>query len=119
MINWILAGALAAVLAAELTDAWALHHLTQRCRRIQPRSKAEVRLVHWYAEGFDHSRAICGWLQVACLLLTGLSVVFSAHPLIIMASLALTVVAHGERQFSDSLRRRFGRAERRRMAAAR
>jgi hypothetical protein len=60
MIDWIFGGALAAVLGAEMVDAWALAHLTRRCQGIRPKSSAEQRLVRWYAEGFDHSRAICG-----------------------------------------------------------
>lgn len=110
MINWILAGVLAAVLAAELMDAWALHHLTRRCLGLNAKSNDERRLVRWYAEGFEHSRAIASWLRAGCLLLTVLSVALGAHMLLIAASLALTVVAHGEREVSVSLRRRCCRA---------
>ena len=107
MINWIIAGALMAVLMAEVVDAWALHHLAQRCLGVKPKNPAEQRLVRWYAEGFDHSMAVTGWLQVSCLILTLLSVLCGAHPLVILASLLLTIGAHGERRFSARLRRRF------------
>lgn len=107
MINWIIAGALMAVLMAEVVDAWALHHLAQRCLGVKPKNQAERRLVRWYAEGFDHSMAVTAWLQAACLILTLLSVMCGAHPLVILASLILTVGAHGERRFSARLRRRF------------
>lgn len=113
MMDWILAGALAAVLMAEVVDAWALHHLAKRCLGIQPTSAAEVRLVRWYAEGFDHSRAIASWLRVTCLSLTLISVCVAAHPIVIVASVVLALVAHGETRFSAELRRRFYRVERR------
>lgn len=113
MMNWILAGALMAVLLAELVDAWALHHLARRCLGIKPTCSAEVRLVRWYAEGFDHSRAIASWLRFTCIALTLISVAVSAHPIVIVASLILALVAHGESRFSAELRRRFYRIERR------
>lgn len=112
MMNWILAGALAAVLMAEVVDAWALHHLARRCLGIQPTSVAEVRLVRWYAEGFDHSKAIASWLRITCLALTLIAVGVSAHPIVIVSSVILALVAHGETRFSAELRRRFYRVER-------
>lgn len=107
MINWIIAGALAAVLMAELADAWALHQLTRRCIGIQPRSPAEIRLVRWYAEGFDHSIAFTAWLRAGSVVLTLVAATCGAHPLVILASLLLAIAAHGERHFSERLRRRF------------
>lgn len=112
MMDWILAGALTAVLMAEAVDAWALHHLARRCIGIRPTSIAEARLVRWYAEGFDHSKAVAAWLRIACLALTVTSVCVSAHPVLIVASLILALVAHGETRFSTELRRRFYRVER-------
>ncbi|MGQ0528273.1 MAG: hypothetical protein ACT4PG_00350 [Panacagrimonas sp.] len=117
MINWIIAGALMAVLMAELVDAWALHHLARRCLGVQGKTVAEQRLVRWYAEGFDHSIAVTAWLQVACLALTLLSVLCGAHPMVIVASVLLTVGAHGERRFSARLRRRFLQSGRRLLTA--
>lgn len=119
MMDWILAGALAAVLMAEVIDAWALHHLARRCLEIKPTSAAEVRLVCWYAEGFDHSKAISSWLRITCLALTAISVCVSAHPLVIAASVALALIAHGETHFSAELGRRFYRIERRLSKAVR
>lgn len=113
MINWIITGALAAVLLAELADAWALRQLARRCLGIQAKSSAEIRLVRWYAEGFDHSVSITGWLRASCLALTLVAVLGGAHPVVIAASLLLAIGAHGERYFSESLRRRFMRVERR------
>jgi len=107
MMDWIIAGALTAVLLAELADAWALHSLARRCIGIQPRTQAEIRLVRWYAEGFDHSIALTAWLRGGSLALTLLAVISGAHPLVILASLVLAVAAHGERRFSERLRRRF------------
>lgn len=107
MINWIIAGALLAVLLAELADAWALRQLTRRCLDVRPRSRAELRLVRWYAEGFDHSIAVTSWLAVGSLALTVIAALCGAHPLVIAASLLLALGAHGERRFSANLRRRF------------
>lgn len=107
MIDWIIAGALTAVLLAELADAWALHTLARRCIGIHPRTQAEVRLVRWYAEGFDHSIALTAWLRGGSLVLTLLAAIGGAHPLVIGVSLLLAVGAHGERRFSERLRRRF------------
>lgn len=111
MINWVMTGALAALLTAELADAWALHQLVQRCLGISPRTRSDVRLLRWYAEGFDHSVAVTGWLRATCLVLTVASVLFGAHPLVILASLLLAIGAHGERHFSARLHRRFQRLE--------
>lgn len=118
MIDWIIAGALTAVLLAELLDAWALRQLARRCLGIQPKSHAEVRLVRWYAEGFDHSISVTGWLRASSLLLTVIAALCGAHPLMIAASLLLAIAAHGERHFSASLRRRFMQVERRALARA-
>lgn len=113
MINWIITGALAAVLMAEVVDAWALRQLARRCLGIHAKSSAEIRLVRWYAEGFDHSVSITSWLRASCIALTLIAVLCGAHPLVIVASLVLAVAAHGERYFSESLRRRFMQVERR------
>lgn len=118
MINWIIAGALAAVLMAELVDAWALRQLARRCLGIKPKSYAEVRLVRWYAEGFDHSISVTGWLRASSLVLTAIAALCGAHPLVIAASLLLAIGAHGERHFSTSLRRRFMQVDRRTVARA-
>ncbi len=107
MINWIIAGALLAVLLAELADAWALHQLARRCLGIRPKTRADRRLVRWYAEGFDHSIALTSWLGISSMGLTALAVVCGAHPAVIAASVLLMIGAHGERRFSASLRRRF------------
>ena len=107
MINWVIAGALLAVLLAEVADAWALHQLARRCLHVRPRSRADVRLLRWYAEGFDHSIAVTSWLAIGSLVLTVIAAVCGAHALVIAASLLLTIGAHGERRFSASLRRRF------------
>jgi hypothetical protein len=114
MIDWILAGVLAAVLAAEVVDAWALHHLVRRCAGIQPKTNAERRLVLWYAEGFDHSRLLTGWLRAASIALTILCMVMAVHPILVLGSLLLAVGAHCERCASANLRRRFFRGEYRR-----
>jgi hypothetical protein len=110
MMDWIIAGALTAILMAEVADAWALHQLARRCMGIRPRSRSEERLVRWYAEGFDHSIAIASWLRGGSLAMTLCAVVCNAHPVVIVASLLLAIGAHGERQFSSRLRRRFMRA---------
>ncbi|MGQ0503192.1 MAG: hypothetical protein ACT4P0_11400 [Panacagrimonas sp.] len=109
MVNWMIAGALAAVLIAELADVWAISHLVRRCRNIHPSNEGEMRTVRWYAEGFDHSRAISEWLRASCVALAVLSLLFGAHPLVILASLLLAVAAHGECRFSVLMRRRFFR----------
>lgn len=110
MIDWMLAGVLMAVLMAELVDAWALRHLTGRCLAIHPRSPAERRVVRWYAEGFDHSRAVASWLTVACLILTVVALGAAVHPLLTVSALVLAACAHGERCLSIALKRRFRRA---------
>lgn len=110
MIDWIMAGVLAAVLLAEIADAWALRQLAQRCTGIRVRSRGEERLMRWYAEGFDHSTTIASWLRAGSLALTVCAVLLGAHPLVIVASALLAVGAHGERCFSRRLRRRFMRA---------
>lgn len=107
MVDWIIAGALTAVLLAEMADAWALRLLARRCGSIQPRTRADVRLVHWYAEGFEHSMALTSWLGFAGLALTLIAASCGAHPAVTAASLLLTLGALGERRFSDHLRRRF------------
>lgn len=107
MIDWIIAGALNAVLMAEVVSAWALRRLAQRCVGMRPRSQDEQRLVRWYAEGFDHTMALSSWLRGGSLVLTLLAVACGAHPLVIVASLILAIAAHGERCFSARLRRRF------------
>lgn len=112
MMDWILAGVLTAVLMAEAVDAWALHHLARRCLGMRPTCAAEARIVRWYAEGFDHSKAIASWLRIACLALTVIAVCVAAHPVVIVASLILALVAHGETRFSTELRRRFHRIDR-------
>lgn len=116
MVDWILAGVLAAVLAAEVVDAWALHQLVRRCAGIQPKTNAERRLVLWYAEGFDHSRLLTGWLRAASIALTILCVAMAVHPVLVLGSLLLAVGAHCERCASTNLRRRFFRGEYRRRA---
>lgn len=118
MINWVMTGALAALLTAELVDAWALRQLVHRCMGICPRTRSELRLLRWYAEGFDHSVAVTGWLRATCLALTVASVLCGAHPLVIVASLLLAIGAHGERYFSAQLHRRFQRVEEQRLPAA-
>lgn len=107
MIDWIIAGALAAVLLAEMADAWALRLLVQRCDSVRSRTRADMRLVRWYAEGFEHSMALTTWLGMAGIALTLTAAFGGAHPAVITASLLLTLGALGERRFSDQLRRRF------------
>ncbi len=107
MINWVIAGALLAVLLAELADAWALRQLTRQCLGVRSRSRADLRLVRWYAEGFDHSIAVTSWLAVGSLVLTAIAAICGAHPLVIAASLMLAIGAHGERRLGATLRRRF------------
>lgn len=109
MADWIIAGALAAVLMAEVADAWAVHRLARCCLGIRARSRTEARLVRWYAEGFDHSIAIASWLRAGSLILTLCAVACAAHPLVIAASVLLAIGAHGERWASARLRRRFMR----------
>ncbi len=106
MINWIIAGALTAVLLAELVDAWALRQLTVQCLGIRPRSRADLQKIRWYAEGFDHSIAVTSWLFGGSLALTAVAVLCGAHPVVIAACVVLTLGAHGERRFSAHLRRR-------------
>lgn len=107
MINWIIAGALTAVLLAEVADAWALRQLALRCIGIQPRTRDEQRLVRWYAEGFDHSIAVTSWLGYGCMALTVVAALCGAHPAVIAAGVLLSAGAMGERRFSAKLRRRF------------
>lgn len=106
MIDWIIIGALVAILLAELVDAWALHRLARHCLGLRATTPTQARLVRWYAEGFEHSRAVASWLGAICVALTVLAVLCGAHPLVIAASLLLAVGAHGERHFSARLRRR-------------
>lgn len=113
-MDWILGGVLGAVLAAELVDAWALHHLARTCVGIRARSASERRLVQWYAEGFDHSRIVTSWLRAMCLGLTLVCLAMAVHPILAVASLGLAIVAHCERSFSVNLRRRFFRGDSRR-----
>ncbi|MGB0955204.1 MAG: hypothetical protein ACPGZP_04295 [Panacagrimonas sp.] len=109
MIDWILMGVLAAVLTAEMIDAWALHRLTRFCTAVHPSCEQQRRLVRWYAEGFDHSGAVAGWLTFASLLLTALTLVAQAHSMLIAGAAVLALVADGERRLSAELRRRFFR----------
>ncbi len=107
VVDWIIAGALTAVLLAEVADAWALRQLTRRCTGIRARTRDEQRLVRWYAEGFDHSIAVTSWLGYSCIALTLVAVLCGAHPAVIAASALLSMGAMGERRFSAVLRRRF------------
>ena len=107
MVDWIIAGALTAVLLAEVADAWALRQLALRCIGIQPRTRDEQRLVRWYAEGFDHSIALTSWLGCGCIALTGVAALCGAQPVVIAAGALLSAGALGERRFSAILRRRF------------
>lgn len=105
MINWIIAGALLAVLLAELADAWALRQLTRQCLGLRPKSRDEWRLVRWYAEGFDHSIAVTAWLSMACLGLTAIALLCGAHPAMVCSGLLLAAAAHGEKRMGAHLRR--------------
>jgi hypothetical protein len=107
MVDWIIAGALSAVLLAEVADAWALRQLALRCIGIQPRTREEQRLVRWYAEGFDHSIAVTSWLAYGCITLTVVAALCGASPAVIAAGAVLSAGAMGERHFSAMLRRRF------------
>jgi hypothetical protein len=107
VIDWIVAGALTAVLLAEVADAWALRQLALRCIGIQPRTRDEQRLVRWYAEGFDHSIAVTSWLGYGCIALTIVAAFGGASPMVILAGALLSAGALGERRFSAVLRRRF------------
>ena len=107
MVDWIIAGALTAVLLAEVADAWALRQLALRCMGIQPRTRDEQRLVRWYAEGFDHSIAVTSWLGYGCITLTIVAALCGASLPVIAAGAMLSVGALGERRFSAILRRRF------------
>lgn len=106
MINWVIAGALVAVLLAELVDAWALRQLKLQCLGMRPRSQAELQRIRWYAEGFDHSIAVTSWLFGGSLLLAVVAGACNAHPAVIGACLLLALGAHGERRFSAHLRQR-------------
>jgi hypothetical protein len=107
VIDWIIAGALTAVLLAEVADAWALRQLALRCTGIRPRTRDEQRLVRWYAEGFEHSIAVTSWLGYGCIALTVVAALAGAHPAVIGAGAVLAAGALGERRFSAVLRRRF------------
>lgn len=107
MIDWIVAGALTAVLLAEVADAWALRQLARRCTGLRPRTRDEQRLVRWYAEGFDHSIAITSWLGYACIALTTVAALGGAHPGVVAAGALLSAGALSERRLSAVLRRRF------------
>lgn len=107
MIDWIVAGALTAVLLAEVADALALRQLASRCMGIQPRTRDEQRLVRWYAEGFDHSIAVTSWLGYGCIALTIVAALGGASAMVIAAGAVLSAGALGERRFSAVLRRRF------------
>lgn len=107
MMSWIIAGALSAVLLAEIFDAIVVHRLARRCSGLSKQRDQDPRLVHWYAEGFGHSETIAGWLQVGTLILMLLAIFSAAHPAVVLASAALALIAHCEQRFSASLRRRF------------
>jgi hypothetical protein len=107
VVDWIIAGALTAVLLAEVADAWALRQLALRCMGIRPRTREEQRLMRWYAEGFDHSIAVTSWLGYGCIALTAIAALCGAHPAVIAAAALLSAGALGERRFSAVLRRRF------------
>lgn len=106
MINWIISGALAAVLMAEVFDAWALRRLFFRCRNIGRKCESDQRLLRWYAEGFDHSRIMTHWLSIAALSLAILSFLAGAHPAVMVACLVLMMTALVERRLSDDLHRK-------------
>lgn len=107
MVDWIIAGALTAVLLAEMVDAWALRQLTCRCIGIEPRTREEQRLVRWYAEGFDHSIAVTSWLGYGCIALTALASLCGAQPAVVAAGVVLSAVAMAESHLGTRLRRRF------------
>lgn len=111
MIDWMLAGVLTAVLMAEVVDALALRQLARQCLVMKPSSPEERRLLRWYAQGFDDSRAITAWLTGASLLLALIALSLSAHPALIGGALLLAACAHGEGRLSAALRRRFYRAQ--------
>ena len=106
MIDWVIAGALMAVLLAELGDAWALRHLARQCLGVRARSRDEWQRVRGYAEGFDHSIAITAWLGMTCLALTAVALLCGAQSWVVGAALVLAAGAHGERRCSAYLRRR-------------
>lgn len=107
MIDWIIAGALTAVLLAEVVDAWALRQLTARCRGIEPRTRDEQRLVRWYAEGFDHSIAVTSWLAYGCIALTAIASLAGAQPAVLAVGALLSFGAMAECHLGTRLRRRF------------
>jgi len=107
VIDWIIAGALTAVLLAEVVDAWALRQLTARCLRIEPRTREEQRLVRWYAEGFDHSIAVTSWLAYGCIALTAVASLAGAQPAVLAVGALLSVAAMAESHLGTRLRRRF------------
>lgn len=107
MIDWMMAGALGAILLAELVDAWVLRELARRCSALPGRTPDRARRVREYAEGFDHSRAVTGWLRTGSLVLAALSVGLGAHAWVIAGAVALAIAAHGECRFSVELRRRY------------
>lgn len=111
MMNWIIAGALSAVLLAEIFDAVIVHRLARRCAGLSAAKSRDVRLVHWYAEGFEHSETITGWLRAGTLMLMILAFLCAAHPAVIIASAVLALIAHGEQRLSGTLRKRFKRIE--------
>jgi hypothetical protein len=110
MINWMLAGVLAAVLSAELLDAWALRRLARQCQDIHPNSPEERRLVRWYAQGFGDACVLAGWLSAASLALAAVSLLARAHPGLIAAATLLAAGAYYERCMGANLLRRFRRA---------
>lgn len=107
MLDWMLVGLLAAVLMAEVMDALALRQLVRYCLYAQPQSPEEKRLVRWYAEGFDHARAISSWLTGASLVLAAGAFALGANPALVIAAVLLAAIAHCERRISMRLRRRF------------
>lgn len=107
MMNWIIAGALTAVLLAEIADGLALRQLLIRCRAIHPASRSDIRLIRWYAQGFGHSRSLTTWLRHGSLALLLISILVGAHPVTIACSLIVTAVAHGEARLSAMLERRY------------
>lgn len=107
MIDWMMGGALMAVLIAELFDAWALRQLTRRCDALPLGTPDRARLVRWYAEGFLHCCAVTKWLRAGSLVLAILGFGLGAHPAVLLAALLLAAAAHGESRFGAVQRRRY------------
>lgn len=109
MVNWLLVIVLSAVIMAEVMDALAMRRLFSKCQSVGREQAGNVGLQRWYAQGFQHSVMLTGWLAIASAALGLLAFFLQAHPMLIVACVVLALVAHVQRYLSVILRRKFVR----------